>query len=198
MNINWDRVFNDYRENGIREKKFEVLPCAIPWGSDMEENLHLTLEWLFRDGKKDDVRRSEEPVLNLICDGWFRCESEDGLFLHACYPEEIFSFRRKYEGLYFCIRDMEEDPEGRNMLTEMHSNCNAARRILWSAWNCLGKDGDKVDPNLNLEPEQLHELKPYSQWERTWTNKCSRCCAELPKALQMWVKLQHSKLAKAV
>jgi hypothetical protein len=202
MNIDWRVVFEDYPSAG-RVKKFSVLPGTIPWGMDQDTNLWATLEWLYRDGKADDVRFVEEPVLNPVKDGWFRSECEEGLFLHACYPKDIFQFRRRYESLHSCIREMKNDTDGENMLTMMQTNCDNARKQLWAGWNCLGSDGSRRPRDEGLaglledeySKKELREIIPYSQWVSKWTNKCNRCCVDLPKALQMWVKLQHSDLA---
>jgi hypothetical protein len=157
---------------------------------DEDENIWTTAEWLYRDSKRDEVRLCKEPVLNPVCDDWFRVESDVGVFLHVCYRKEILSFRRQYSTLYTHICDHPAE------FRERQSQCNSAQNILWSAWGCMGKDGSR-QPLQNSGENGLDDLFELG-YENVWYNTCNRCCTPLPKQLQMWVKLQHSKLAKAL
>jgi hypothetical protein len=192
MIIEWENIYT----GSEKSKKFEPLPKLIPWLITMEENVHLTAEWLFRDARALEVRFHEEPILNPVKDGWYNCEFEDGRFLHACYPQDLLKFRAQYEGLFQQIPDLNK--EG---ITQAIDTIKLARRALWSAWNCIGGDGMRKEPKQPKEDLfylTIHSgIQPWVYWPRHWTNQCSRCCAPLPKSLQVWVKLQHSKLKNA-
>jgi hypothetical protein len=190
MNIDWTKVYMPDPEGSPRPKKFIVLPATVPWSMDKDTNLWATVEWVYRAGRKEETRYDRNPTLNLIKDGWYRCEREEGKFLHACYPKDIISFRRQYESIYHSLGVPETFIE-REKLTKI------AREKLWAIWNCIGYDGIKRQPKEPSDDAPLEDILTYSNyhdWPEVWMNTCSRCCAPLPKGIQMWVKLQHSKL----
>lgn len=190
MDIDWREI---YRSNDDgRVKKFVELPRIIPWGSEFEENITITLEWLLRDGRNDDIRYSKEPTVNFVRDNWYRAEFEEGRFLHCCYPQDLLKFRGQYEMIINQIKELDEI----NML-EIKELADNARSRLWSAWNCFGGDGEKQEPKVEKFTDDLQFIPSYQEWPRVWSNSCKKCCDPLPKALQIWVKFQHSKLKDA-
>lgn len=200
MKIQWNQIYTKKAKNQyyITNNKFALLPKIIPWSNDYDVNIWATTEWLYRSGKKEEIEICEEEVLNPIRDNWFRAEFEEGLFIHCCYPEDIIRFRRQYEMIYSNIREAEKDPTI-SIFKQIHNDCEFARSKLWAAWKCLGADGHKVSiKDKNNEVDMFEFEHPYSMWPRQWNKQCSRCCEPLPKALQMWIKLQHSKLKEAV
>lgn len=192
MNVDWKAIYRrDDIKSTSRHKKFSILPGLLPWEPTGAENLWATLEWLIRDGRKDDVRFSETAVTNHVREHWYRSEIEEGRFIHICYPTEMLKYRGQYEALHQHLKETEQQD-----IMHLHELAAAARLKLWSAWNCIGSDGNKVEPVYPVE--EFHELVPYQLWDQEWQNQCSKCCDPLPKALQMWVKLQHSKLKGAL
>ncbi len=187
MNINWTKVYSSTRHLG-RTMKFDVLPNSIPWGESVEENLWMTLEWLVRESRGEHIRFSKEPMLRPVRDDWYQAEFEndDGRFVHICYPSDILKFRGQYEGVK---RSLEESS---CMQQEQQQLRKQAQQLLWSAWGCIGNDGERTKPPPPSSDEIYIPI--WHEWAREWKNQCSRCCAPLPKSLQMWIKLQHSKL----
>lgn len=188
IELDWESVYQPDRGTKTM-KKFAQLSASIPWGMDFEENVWTTLEWLVRDGRKEEIRYNPDPLLNPVRDGWYNSEFDEGRFFHVCYPQDMLKFRGQYDSLRMQLMDSPDDlRKGKELLKD----CKAR---LWSAWNCVGADGDRVEPEAPVD--ELYVATPYFEWPREWTNQCSRCCAPLPKALRMWVKLQHSKLKDA-
>ncbi len=197
MDVNWSEVYTHRIEGEARKMKFAILPRVLPWAGDFQENVDLTLEWLVREGKADEVRFAKEPVINAVRDGWYTVEAEDGQYLHCCYPADLLKFRGQYENLRSQI--MGTDTE---TLSTMMAKAESARTLLWSAWNCIGGDGKRTEPSANGiqvnddGSRQIQLLIQPSEWPRTWTYKCYKCCEPLPKGLQLMQKMNHGKLAK--
>ena len=187
MDIDWSNIYAAYNEGEQRKMKFQILPKSLPWAGDFQENVDLTLEWLIREGKADDVRLAEEPVVNIVSNQWYTIESEPGRFVHVCYPQEMLKFRGQFESMR----------ERLVMSFDIQLNIEAARTQLWSAWNCIGGDGKRVEPGYDsdsLDGEDLTPVVPYLDWPREWNYRCFKCCEDLPKNLKLWQKLQHGKL----
>lgn len=192
MEIEWETLLSA-QQTGY--KKFEELPTPPPWTQDMDDNLRITVEWLYREGKNFESRFYPEDLLVAVTDNWFKNEKYPGHFVHLCYPNELMSFRRKYECLFDTIKHSLKDPDpSLNMKTQ----CAVARNTLWAGWACLGTDGVLAPPPLTREEEcagGVAHLKSYDEWVFIYNNKCDRCSSNLPKGLQIWVKLQHGKLS---
>jgi len=195
--LQWSKIF-PRRPTGIYydNSKFNQLPRAIPWTMDFDTNIWLTLEWLWREGKKDKIKLYEKDLLNPIRDNWFKVEFEEGFFIHCCYPEELLKFRRQYESLLFNILELDKDPTI-SRFNQIKETSGVAREMLWSAWKCFGCDGVRTPPKDEDEEGFLSLETLYDDWPRRWNKQCSLCCFPLPKSLQIWVKLQHSKLKEA-
>ncbi len=191
MEVDWPTIFAPYCEGVPRKKKFQILPKAIPWTGNFQENVDFTLEWLIREGKKDEVRLSAEPVTDVVRDDWYTLESEPGHFIHVCYPQVMLTFRCQYVSLRSQIMgDLVEA-----QTTTIMETADAARVLLWSAWNCLGHDGQRIEPVYDeLSMDTYMEDVKYENWPQNWTYECGRCCSALPRSLQAWQKLQHTKL----
>lgn len=195
--IDWGFVFDNYSESG--DKKFTRVVNNIPWTPDVDDNLWMTVEWLYRNGRVIDVRLAEDPVLYPVKEGWYMSEAESGQFIHICYPQDLLKFRTEYEGLRNLLLT---DTLCQSQVARGQEIVKQALRKLWMAWNCLGVDGNKVDPASLEEPDDEDALRttaivPYKNWPREWKQKCPRCSAALPKNLQIWVKLKHGKLKDA-
>ncbi len=192
VEVDWKKIFVAYNEGEARKKKFQILPKVFPWAGDFQENVELTLEWLIREGKSDEVRLSKEPVTNVVKDGWYTLEAEPGHFIHVCYPREMLKFRGQYESLRQQIMGECSDE---HLLKTVLETAEAARTKLWSAWGCIGHDGERVEPDWDkLNTTDHFELASFQNWPQKWTYNCSKCCSDLPKSLQAWQKLQHTKL----
>lgn len=178
--INWLLIYPKYVNSKRAPKKFQRLPSLIPWFDSMEDNLWLTLEWIIRDNRIDEIRLCPEPVLNRIKNNWYKAEYDEGRFLHICYPQDFLNFRMQYESFYCHLKTL--DTTNILMVENLRNN---ARRKLWSIWECTGRDGHYYYNKKTFEPKLR------------WDNKCSLCSEPLPKSLQMWVKLQHSRLRDA-
>jgi hypothetical protein len=194
MDVNWKEVYHPYIEGEPRKMKFKILPKVFPWAGDFQENVDLTVEWLVREAKDDEVRLAEESVIENAGNGWYTLEHEPGQFLHCCYPQDLLKFRGQYENVREHI--MGNAVENLSTITE---SADAARTLLWSAWNCLGGDGKRIEPEYKTEfaPGEVIEYQPIipaNEWERQWNYKCFKCCEDLPKALKLWQKMQHGKL----
>lgn len=194
MDLDWATIFYPKIEDGIQRKKFDILPRVLPWAGDFQENVDLTVEWLVRDGKRDEVRLARAPVINVVRNGWYTIEAEDGQYLHCCYPQDMLKFRGQYEALRGQI--MGTDVENLSNVTQ---TAESARTLLWSAWHCLGGDGRRVEPTDNptdkLGMPMIQPLTPSGEWPRKWTYQCFKCCEDLPKNLKLMQKMQHSKIA---
>ncbi len=195
MDVDWKTVYHPHIVGEARKMKFQILPKVFPWAGDFQENVDLTVEWLVREGKDDKVRFSEEPAIVEATGNWYTIESEPGQFLHCCYPADMLKFRGQFEALRHQI--MGSDVQNLSMITE---TAEAARTMLWSAWNCLGGDGKRIEPAYDMKDESglptLQPIIPPSEWPREWKYRCYKCCEDLPKALKLWQKMQYSKLAK--
>jgi hypothetical protein len=104
----------------------------------------------------------------------------------------MLKFRGQYETLRGQI--MGADVQNLAMITE---TAESARTLLWSAWNCLGGDGRRVEPEYKMLDDDLQVFRPIvppSEWDRKWNYRCFKCCEDLPKALKLWQKMQYSKL----
>lgn len=193
MEIDWKEIYVHRGE--ARKMKFSILPRTIPWAGDFQENVDLTVEWLFREGKSDEIRFSKEEVIIEATNGWYTVESQPGQFLHCCYPQDMLKFRGQYENLRHQI--MGSDTQTLSTITE---TAESARTLLWSAWNCLGGDGRRIEPRYDsvdkLGMPMLQPMIPPNEWEQVWTYRCYKCCEDLPKALKLWQKMQHGKIAK--
>lgn len=199
MEIDWARVYKPYTNYKAQQMigKFQVLPKPPPWVGDIE---HVTMEWLLRDNRADEVRLSEDPILTKGKDGWYIAEFEEGRFIHVCFPDKLVDFRRQYESHWLQINMMEGVQLATQIkLTEEYQE--RARQALWSSWNCLGTDGIRTRPPVKAETtddifdEIEAGLNPH-HWPRVWLNQCNRCAEPLPRSLQMWIKLNYSKLAE--
>ena len=191
MEIDWKDIYAPKNEGEPRKAKFQILPKVIPWAGNFQENVELTLEWLIREGKADEVRFSKEPVTDVVREDWYTLEAEPGHFIHVCYPQEMLKFRGQYESLRAQIMD---GAVGEQHTTIMEK-ADACRVLLWSAWNCLGHDGQRSEPDYSTLPSDTYvELAKYENWPQKWTYECTRCCSALPRSLQAWQKLQHTKL----
>lgn len=204
--IEWRDIFPSYVNESLaaRGGKFELLPRPLPWVGTREDTLSLTLEWLLRDNRTDDIRLCGEPIVNLIRNRWYRAEFENGRFIHLCYPKEFVDFRRMYESAWQLICLVAEQANA-TQITMYHEVTVRARGFLWSLWNCMGGDGMRRQPpksKVSKDPDPFftdlaHTNLGYSDWPQIWTNKCSRCGEPLPRALQLWTALQHSNLKDA-
>ena len=194
MEVDWQEVFHPYIEGEVRKMKFSILPKVFSWTSDLQENIDLTVEWLIREGKADDVRLSLEPVVASATNGWYTVESEPGQFLHCCYPADMLKFRGQYETLREQL--VEVDVQTLSVITQ---TAESARTLLWSAWGCLGGDGSRVAPYYPPDNDAdgipvYRQIVPPSEWPRVWNYRCYKCCEDLPKSLKLWQKMQHSRL----
>lgn len=199
MTVDWKNIYPAYVAGCVRPKKFVRIPQPLPWAETYPENLHMTAEWLCREGKGDEVRFAPEDVLNAVRGGWYRVEFEPGKFMHICEPQKLLQFRGQYDSSHAQLKEAITLD-----LLAFGKLVDNSRQLLWSAWRCMGYDGQLVDPNNSVRfdsegalnpPDQIYrEYIPYPEWPRHWSNQCSRCCSPLPKALKMWINLQHSKL----
>ncbi len=196
MDVNWNDVYAPVIEGEPRKMKFAILPKLFPWVGDFQANVDLTLEWLIREGKADEVRLSQEPVINAVRDGWYTVEAEPGQYLHCCYPQDLLKFRGQYETLRGQI--MGSNVENLSMINQ---TAESARKLLWSAWNCIGGDGKRIEPDYEpLVDEDGHKtfqlIVSSNEWPRKWNYTCRICCEPLPKSLQLIQKMQFGKLAE--
>ena len=111
----------------------------------------------------------------------------------------MLKFRGQYESLRDSIMGDSSDSERTIIET-----ADAARVLLWSAWNCMGHDGKRVEPDwgevYSLDGHGSTDVDrgQYENWPQEWTYECDRCCSALPGALRAWQKLQHPELKKLV
>ena len=187
--------------------KFDVLPKAPPWTMDQDSNLRITAEWIYRAGKRGGVRLRGEGILTPLREGWLRDETDNGLFIHTCYPDKLLSFRRQYEALHHNIEYMTlMGSSGEDSFGRLHSVCDQARTTLWSAWNCMGRDGATLTPERWVDeafppPNTVAQKTRNSLYDNTtgltreYHYQCNRCCGPLPKAIQAWVRMQKLTLA---
>lgn len=205
--VPWDKIFPPYANETLsaRGGKFQILPSPLPWVGTPEDSISLTLEWILRDNRADDIRLCEDPVVNCIRERWYRAEFEDGRFIHVCYPKEFIDFRRMYEGAWQQMA-LVANGSCATQITMYHEATTRARSFLWSAWNCTGGDGFRKNPDATPKTtgedgpdfaDLVADFSPPMEWPRVWTHKCSRCGTPLPQGLQLWVALQHSKLKGA-
>lgn len=206
MDIDWEFIFKDTVEQqsdkiSRKPSKFKSLPQLLPWSTYFDENLSATVEMLYRSGKKLTSLLEEENHLLPIREGWYRSELDEGLFVHACYPSEIISFRRKYECVFNQIKLLLDDPSGEDNLKGIRLSSYQAEQNLWAAWACLGFDGQKAPPapakslpdDFNLET-----FGGYANWKPEYYYQCSRCCTPIPKATKSWIKFNNTKLMKTI
>lgn len=189
MEIDWVKTFPS--EYDAERKKFERLPQTIPWGTDADENLWMTIEWLLRENRVNEIRYCEDPIIYPMRDGWFKAEFEDGRFIHACFPKDLFKFRLQFEAAAMNFRMIEPSD------VQAHFRAiDAARQKLWCAWKCFGGDGRREEPKVytydeNATDADLDLFLAPKGWPRVWKNRCFRCQSDLPGALQAWVSMQY-------
>jgi len=196
--IDWSRVYAPYADPYVatQGRKFDPLPKPLPWVGGPADTDRLTIEWLLRDSRADEIRLCEEAILNHVKDHWYRAEFEEGRFVHLCYPASLISFRRQYESLFKQFMVLPENATGIQMMFELQG---LARERLWAAWNTMGGDGMYVAPSPDpgqddsLDSSALALLEHQNR-RPVWNMQCFRCQEPLPRGLQLWVKIQHSKL----
>lgn len=157
-----------------QNSKFDQPIVPIPWGTDYHENVALTLEWLVRDHRRDQLRLKEELLHERTREFWFHNEYDPGIFMHVCYPKDILKFRMQYDAAYAEWNALPPQ-EMSSRAIKMLDNC---KQLLWYQWKCIGKDGFP-----SLEGDGVD----YRYW-------CSRCFEKMPKGVKMFTVLTQSKL----
>lgn len=193
------KTFDQIKWRFIYGDECAELPRTLPfWASDPETNVHHTVEWLARNGRKNtpppktaadsfwEARKlgerlgywqvKPEPVTLPLKDGWFRQEWTDGrTFYHVCDAAELLKYRRMYEA------NWGQHPQ--------------VRFNLWlSLWSVCGRDGvyySKWDDKLDT-PAEGHQ--PYTSSDFRYQFKCSKCIAPMHKGMIAWIKLQSLNL----
>lgn len=169
---NQDLVINDKVPFQIN-KKFESLIKPIPWYSDFDKNIALTLEWLVRDHRKENLRLYRKFLHQHVRDLWFHNEYDPGTFVHVCFPNDLLNYRMQYDAIYAQQAELEAVQMSKSAIYLIDTGIQR----LWSQWKCIGKDGiSKINGDIKYK---------YS---------CSRCCSEMPKGVKMFIMLTQSKL----
>lgn len=162
----------------VMNKKFELPILPIPWSNDYKENVALTLEWLVRDHRKDDIRLDEDEILEHVREFWYRSTHFEGEYTHVCYPHNILQLRHQYDEAHAFLRNLSPS----DMSTHVINIKKHLSQLLWAAWKCTGRDGTR-----NKETG-----KPL------YIYKCSRCGNAMPKSIKAYVILTQSQLKECV
>jgi hypothetical protein len=156
-----------------QNSKFEQPILPIPWGTDYHDNVALTLEWLVRDHRRDQLRLKPEFLHSPTRKFWFHNEYDPGMFMHVCYPKDLLKFRMQYDSAYVEWSVLPPQ-EMSSRAIKMFDNC---KQLLWYQWNCIGKDGFYGDGDT-----------------LDYRYECSRCYEKMPKGVRMFTVLTQSKL----
>jgi hypothetical protein len=195
--IDWGDI---YKKTWYQKaKKFDKIVQPPPFSKNFDDNVHIAAEWIFRSGKTSiDITR-KEPYLNLVKDHWYE-KSPEGTYFHVCYPVDMMKFQHRYNHLFDEYMNLAKDKFVLQKALELQERMKDA---LWSEWKCTGWDGAMVwdtpeEEAVPSTPVFIVNTAPFddSELKHVYENKCSRCQQPMPRALQMFNKLQYGKLKK--
>lgn len=194
VGVNWKEIFPRIRQDaGGGKNKFHLLARPLPLTTEFESNVRRTLDWLLRFGRNVTVSQSENPVLIPLKDNWFMSDipSEKGVFYHLCDPMKFFQYHDRYTYHFneFITVPRRQGTQGPHLGT--------ARDMLWSMWNCLGKNFrfaeytpawminelDTIMTQVDTKPAE--NVSFYTDVRKPMRDvapfRCTRCPVELPK-----------------
>jgi len=194
--VDWGEI---YKKTSFKKaQKFERLIKPPPFCDNFDVNVHIGVEWLFRNGKRSiDITR-KEPYLNLVKDHWYE-KFPEGTYLHVCFPVEMIKFQHQYATLFDEYLNIAK--ESFSML-DIERLQKGMKSTLWSAWKCTGWDGEMVWSEDKKEEHSIPTTPGPSiflydevaEMDHSYQNKCSRCMGPMPRALAMFNKLQYGPL----
>lgn len=161
--------------------KFSDPIGLIPWTTDFNTNVLLTLDWLTRDHRSEEQQLSESLLHNHVKEFWFHNEFHQGYLIHICFPTELLSFRMQYESAYNELKTL---PPA-NMSVDGIRLIHTCKDLLWKQWRCFGKDG-YLDTKRDKPTTKI-----------LYRYECSRCGMKTPKGIKMFLMLTQSKLKDA-
>jgi len=206
--VEWKTIFPRAKgDAGGGKNKFTRLSPTLAMTLDFEKNIQRTMEWLIRFGRRADIQRNDDCNLTYIGDKWFasEIEHEAGIYYHVCDPVKFFQYHDTYAYHYNRFANTPR------RIYMSDNTLNAARDMLWSMWNCVGKNfrfAEHIPPwmvqnegEFTVVAEEIREREggkfysgPVKSIRESSPFRCTRCPEELPKrirAMQMIKKVME-------
>lgn len=197
--IDWKQIFSRNRgDAGGGRNKFTRLHQPLPMLLDADANTYRVLEWLCRFGRASYISQAEHSVLLPYGKQWFADNHRQGVMLHVCDQPKFFGYYEQYK---YHFAEFMGVPRKQAMTTP---HLQAARDMLWSMWNCVGKN-EHYNPRKAQDFQMEVAAQPYRPFEAALISvnpgykppqgeeqfRCSRCPEKLPKRIRAIMFVQN-------